>query len=103
MALIVAGVYVTVGTGASPSAGSSGAPPASWRGFLLGLGTAACWAVSPLLIREGLREVPAPVLGVTINMLAATIPMGVPWARSWRYGAAGPSASRPGWTRSPSS
>jgi drug/metabolite transporter (DMT)-like permease len=76
MALIVAGVYVTVGTGASPSAGSSGATPASWRGSLLGLGTAACWAVSPLLIREGLREVPAPVLGVTISMLAATIPMG---------------------------
>jgi drug/metabolite transporter (DMT)-like permease len=99
MALIVAGVYVTVGTGASPSAGSSGAPPASWRGTLLGLGTAACWAVSPLLIREGLREVPAPVLGATISMLAATIPMGTVVALRRRR----PSASRPGWTRSPSS
>jgi drug/metabolite transporter (DMT)-like permease len=48
-----------------------------WRGSLFGLGTAACWAVSPLLIREGLARVPSPGLGVTISMVAATIPQGI--------------------------
>jgi drug/metabolite transporter (DMT)-like permease len=92
MALIVAGVYVAVGTGAAgglggttATGGSGGAGAvataglmrASWGGSLLGLGTAACWAISPLLIREGLAQVPSPGLGVTISMLAATIPQGV--------------------------
>jgi drug/metabolite transporter (DMT)-like permease len=87
MALIVAGVYVTVGTGApAAAAGSSGPAGTNWRGSLLGLGTAACWAISPLLIREGLRELPAPVLGVTISMLAATVPMGVVVALRRRRG-----------------
>jgi drug/metabolite transporter (DMT)-like permease len=138
MALIVAGVYVTVGTGApgaSASAGSEAVPGASggagavasspesgaaasvsrtgaasgggaaapaaspgsarltgasWRGSLLGLGTAACWAVSPLLIREGLQEVPAPGLGVTISMLGATIPQGVVVALRRRRGLGDP-------------
>jgi drug/metabolite transporter (DMT)-like permease len=100
MALIVAGVYVTVGTGAASgprgvgavgcsggttATGGSGSASAvaaagltgaSWRGSLFGLGTAACWAISPLLIREGLAQVPSPGLGVTISMLAATIPQG---------------------------
>src|SRR6266566_5974165 len=100
MALIVAGVYVTVGTGAAsgprgvgavgcsggttatggPGSASAvaaaGLTGASWRGSLFGLGTAACWAISPLLIREGLAQVPSPGLGVTISMLAATIPQG---------------------------
>jgi drug/metabolite transporter (DMT)-like permease len=80
MGLIVAGVYVTIGTGAAASpAGAVKPVPAgvSWRGSLFGLGTAACWAISPLLIREGLRGVPSPGLGVTISMIAATIPQGV--------------------------
>lgn len=85
MALIVAGVYVTVGTGA-PAAGSDRWKRASWRGSLPGLGTAACWAISPLLIREGLRDVPSPGLGVTISMLAATIPQGVVVALRRRRG-----------------
>jgi hypothetical protein len=50
---------------------------AGWRGSLPGLGTAACWAVSPLLIRQGLRSVPAPLLGVTISMFGATLPQSV--------------------------
>jgi drug/metabolite transporter (DMT)-like permease len=88
MALIVAGVYATVGTGRSTPAAGSAAE--SWRGSLLGLGTAACWAVSPLLIREGLKELPAPGLGVTISMLAATIPQGVVVALRRRRGLGGP-------------
>jgi drug/metabolite transporter (DMT)-like permease len=96
MALIIAGVYVTVGTGVSAEAPLRGGPGAlrrtveSWRGSLFGLGTAVCWAISPLLIREGLREVPAPVLGVTISMLAATIPQGIVVALRRRRGLGGP-------------
>jgi hypothetical protein len=43
-------------------------------GSLFGLGTAACWSVSPLLIRVGLDRLPNPTLGVTISMFGATIP-----------------------------
>jgi drug/metabolite transporter (DMT)-like permease len=57
-----------------------------WRGSLFGLGTAACWAVSPLLIREGLAGVPSPGLGVTISMVAATIPQGIVVAARRRRG-----------------
>ncbi len=62
MALIVAGVYVTVGTGAASGPRGTTATGGS--------------AISPLLIREGLAQVPSPGLGVTISMLAATIPQG---------------------------
>lgn len=87
MALILAGVYVTVGTGAPASPpGSSTAATVSLRGSLLGLGTAACWAISPLLIREGLQQVPSPGLGVTISMVAATIPQGAVVAMRRRRG-----------------
>jgi drug/metabolite transporter (DMT)-like permease len=58
----------------------------SLRGSLLGLGTAACWAISPLLIREGLQQVPSPGLGVTISMVAATIPQGAVVAMRRRRG-----------------
>ena len=67
-------------TTAGPGAGSR------WRGSLFGLGTAACWAVSPLLIREGLARVPSPGLGVTISMVAATIPQGIVVAARHRRG-----------------
>jgi drug/metabolite transporter (DMT)-like permease len=116
MALILAGVYVTVGTGAPASStagsstaasspgsstpatsragafprGSSTAATVSLRGSLLGLGTAACWAISPLLIREGLQQVPSPGLGVTISMVAATIPQGAVVAMRRRRGLGGP-------------
>ncbi len=56
MLLIVAGVYATVGIGL-PAAARGGA--VGWRGSLFGLGTAACWAVSPLLIRKGLQTLPS--------------------------------------------
>jgi drug/metabolite transporter (DMT)-like permease len=72
------------GPGAARAAGSRGRSRlgigrtlVDRRGSLPGLGTAACWAVSPLLIRQGLRSVPAPLLGVTISMFGATLPQGV--------------------------
>ncbi len=83
MLLIVAGVYATVGIGL-PAAARGGA--VGWRGSLFGLGTAACWAVSPLLIRKGLQTLPSPVLGVTISMLGATVPHGAVLALRRRRG-----------------
>lgn len=77
MALILAGVYVTVGTGVTAAARSGRSARVSWRGSLLGLGTAACWSISPLLIREGLQRLPSPGLGVTLSMIGATIPQGI--------------------------
>jgi len=83
MLLIVAGVYATVGIGL-PAAARGGA--VGWRGSLFGLGTAACWAVSPLLIRKGLQTLPSPVLGVTISMLGAAVPHGAVLALRRRRG-----------------
>lgn len=42
-------------------------------GILAALGTALCWAVSPIFIREGLEGLPSPLLGVTVSMVAAAI------------------------------
>ncbi|HEX8858130.1 MAG TPA: DMT family transporter, partial [Actinomycetes bacterium] len=83
----VSGRSATAGALAS-AAGSTRTLSAGsrWRGSLFGLGTAACWAISPLLIREGLAGVPSPGLGVTISMVAATIPQGVVVALRRRRG-----------------
>jgi DME family drug/metabolite transporter len=96
VALMVAGVYameverlrrvhrvgepVTAGGprgigGAERSPGGAG--PVVWTASLFGLGTALCWAVSPILIRQGLRDLPSPLLGVTIGMVAATLAYGL--------------------------
>jgi drug/metabolite transporter (DMT)-like permease len=86
---------------------------ARWRGSLLGLGTAACWSVSPLLIRVGLDRLPNPILGVTISMIGATIPQGVvvavragrglstrvTWDSIWLKLAAGVLVGASTWTR----
>jgi drug/metabolite transporter (DMT)-like permease len=48
-----------------------------WTASLFGLGTALCWAVSPILIRQGLRDLPSPLLGVTIGLVAATLAYGL--------------------------
>jgi len=71
---------------AEAAAAAALSPGSRWRGSLFGLGTAACWAVSPLLIRKGLAGVPSPGLGVTISMVAATIPQGVVVALRRRRG-----------------
>jgi len=40
---------------------------------LFGLGAALCWGSSPLFIRWGLAGVPAPLIGVGVGLLAATL------------------------------
>ncbi|MGH2679120.1 MAG: DMT family transporter [Actinomycetota bacterium] len=46
-------------------------------GILAALGTALCWAVSPIFIREGLEGLPSPLLGVTVSMVASAVVFGV--------------------------
>lgn len=48
-----------------------------WRSALYGLGTALMFSISPIFIRHGLEELPSPLLGVTIGMLASTLAYGV--------------------------
>jgi drug/metabolite transporter, DME family len=73
--LMVAGVYAIEAdrSGGWRDAGST----MVWTASLFGLGTALCWAVSPILIRQGLRDLPSPLLGVTVGLVAATLAYGL--------------------------
>lgn len=42
-------------------------------GYLYGIATAACWATSPILIREGLVGLPSPLWGVTVGLAVAAL------------------------------
>lgn len=70
---VVAGVYLVSATrknGASPDG-------RTWRDSLFGLGTALCFAISPIFIRGGLAELPSPLLGVTIGMSISALTYGL--------------------------
>ncbi len=41
------------------------------------LGTALCWAVSPVFIRAGLRGLPSPLLGVALSMVVCSAAYGL--------------------------
>jgi drug/metabolite transporter (DMT)-like permease len=45
----------------------------SWPDTLPGLATALAWAVSPILIKEGLEGLPSPLLGLTLGMVVAVV------------------------------
>ena len=62
---------------ANPGGPAAQPPAVAWTASLFGLGTALCWAVSPILIRQGLRGLPSPLLGVTIGLVAATAAYGL--------------------------
>jgi uncharacterized membrane protein len=49
----------------------------TWRKSLFGLGSALCFASSPIFIRHGLEDLPSPLLGVTAGMVITTIAYGV--------------------------
>jgi uncharacterized membrane protein len=49
----------------------------SWRNSLYGLGTAICFAISAIFIRNGLEGLPSPLLGVTVGMILTTAAYGV--------------------------
>lgn len=44
-----------------------------WRVPWFGLAVSVCWGVSPMLIRTGLEDLDAPVLGLTIGLSAALV------------------------------
>jgi drug/metabolite transporter, DME family len=46
-------------------------------GLAAALGTASCWALSPIFIREGLEGLPSPLLGVTVSMVSSAFVFGV--------------------------
>lgn len=48
-----------------------------WRGALFGLGTALAFSISPIFIRHGLEDLPSPLLGVTVGMIASTLAYGL--------------------------
>jgi drug/metabolite transporter, DME family len=50
--------------------------PGSWKDALFGLGTALCFAISPIFIRGGLEDLPSPLLGVTIGMGVSALAYG---------------------------
>jgi DME family drug/metabolite transporter len=75
VALIVGGVYAVELDRARGL--RRGGPAVAWSASLFGLGTALCWAVSPILIRRGLAGLPSPLLGVTIGLAAATVAYGL--------------------------
>jgi uncharacterized membrane protein len=41
----------------------------TWRNSLFGLGTAICFAISAIFIRNGLEGLPSPLLGVSVGMI----------------------------------
>jgi drug/metabolite transporter (DMT)-like permease len=44
-----------------------------WQDTFPGLATALAWAISPILIKEGLEGLPSPLLGLTLGMVVAVL------------------------------
>jgi drug/metabolite transporter (DMT)-like permease len=44
-----------------------------WRNAAPGLATALCWAISPVLVKEGLEGLDSPLLGLTLGMAVAVL------------------------------
>jgi len=108
IATIVAGVFVgALGEDRRPAdvaAGDRSGPTEArgvrhglhgvpWKASSFGLGTAMCWAISPIFIRRGLGEFDAPLAGVTISMVAAVGAYGLAMLIRGRH-ATTPSAPR---------
>jgi uncharacterized membrane protein len=49
----------------------------TWRNSLFGLGTAICFAISAIFIRNGLEGLPSPLLGVSVGMIITSVVYGV--------------------------
>jgi len=75
--LIVAGAYVISRTSANPGTPESRPVKPGWRASWLGLSAALCWAISPLFIRAGLKDLPSPLLGVTIGAAVSALAYGI--------------------------
>jgi drug/metabolite transporter (DMT)-like permease len=71
--ILVAGVYL-ISFEKNPMAGVGAG---TWRNSLFGLGVAVCFAISPIFIRGGMKELNSPLLGVTIGMGISAIFYGI--------------------------
>ena len=60
-----------------PASQGTGPIAVTWRNSLFGIGTAICFAISAIFIRNGLRDMPSPLLGVTIGMVITALLYGV--------------------------
>ncbi|HMQ30916.1 MAG TPA: DMT family transporter [Chloroflexaceae bacterium] len=79
MAIVMAGVYVIFGRPAPRLGIVAGAAPvgAGWRDLSFGVGTAVCWAISPIFTRAGLAELPSPLVGVMIGLMPCVLAYGL--------------------------
>lgn len=77
--LIVLGVYVISKRSGDASGNEIEHYPheTGWRAAWLGLSAALCWALSPIFIRNGLEELPSPLLGVTVGAVASAVGYGI--------------------------
>ena len=76
--LIVGGAYViSRWPGNSSGTAISGLVETGWKASWFGLSAAFCWAFSPIFIRAGLKELPSPLLGVTIGLAASALGYGL--------------------------
>lgn len=71
--MLVLGVYL-VSFAAKPG---SHLDKITWRNSIYGLGTALCFSISPIFIRNGLEQLSSPLLGVTIGMAFSAFAYGV--------------------------
>jgi uncharacterized membrane protein len=49
----------------------------TWRNSLFGIGTAICFAISAVFIRNGLEGLPSPLLGVTVGLSITSVAYGI--------------------------
>ena len=56
------------------------------QGYLFGMLTALCWAISPIFIRQGLVGLPSSIWGTAVGLFVATIIYLVwyVWQKQWR-------------------
>lgn len=66
VALVISGAMLAMSRG-------PGEHQDALRDAAFGLATAAAWAISSVLITEGLQDFASPLLGVTVGVLAATL------------------------------
>ena len=71
IALIVAGAFVV-----SLERVAETGWGVEWRDTAPGIATALAWAISPLLIKEGLEGLESPLLGLTLGMVVAVVAYG---------------------------
>ncbi len=77
--IIVTGAYLI--SSEDPDLNNQSGKPRTWAVILatswLGLSAAFFWALSPIFIRLGLKDLPSPLLGVTIGVTASAVAYGV--------------------------